>query len=96
MGVERDELTATFGTAQPPRGVSGMIRRAAYEIPDYRMRHWMLLMLADRVDMVESGLLRGAKRPATWLIVAGLGAGAAVWLNARRRPARRLSAVLGV
>ena len=97
MGVERDELTATFGTAQPPRGISGMIRRAAYEIPDYRVRHWMLLIFADRVDMVESGLLRGLKRPATWLVLAGIGAGAATYLlRARQKPARRLSARLGV
>jgi hypothetical protein len=87
-GYERDQLTATFGTAHPPRGISGMIRRAAYEIPDYRVRHWLLLIFADRVDAVEGSLIRGAKSPGTWLIAAGLGVGALTWMRFRKPPTR--------
>jgi len=31
-----------------------MVRRAAHRIPDHRVAHWMLLLLADRIDAVES------------------------------------------
>lgn len=44
------------GSAQRPRGVSGSLRRAAYEIPEHFARHWGLLLLADRVDVVEDRL----------------------------------------
>lgn len=53
-GLERP--TPVVGSGQPPRGVSGMMRRAAYEVPEHYARHWMLLMLADRVDVLEDGL----------------------------------------
>lgn len=53
-GIER--LTPVVGTAQPPRGASGMLRRAAYEIPEHYARHWAMLMLADRVDVLEGRL----------------------------------------
>lgn len=46
-------LTPVFGTASPPRGVSGLIRRIAYRIPEHRARHWMLLLTADRIDVME-------------------------------------------
>jgi MYXO-CTERM domain-containing protein len=46
-----------FGTAQPPYGLSGALRRGAYAIPEHRARHWMLLMLADRVELVEHRLV---------------------------------------
>ena len=51
-----DEPTAVFGTGVPPRGVSGVMRKAAYQVPEHYARHWMLLMAADRVDVVESRL----------------------------------------
>jgi hypothetical protein len=81
-------MTATFGTSLPPRGLSGAIRRAAYRIPDYYARRWFLLVIADRVDTVESAALRAAARPTTWLAAAGL---LATWaaLRPRRRPTMR-------
>ncbi len=63
-------LTPVFGTAQPPKGISGAIRRVAYAIPDYRVRHWGLLLLADRVDWVESAVGRAVRRPSTWIAAA--------------------------
>jgi hypothetical protein len=50
---ERPNVTSTFGTSQPPSGLSGMIRRAAFKHSEGRYRHWLPLMLADRVQMVE-------------------------------------------
>jgi hypothetical protein len=50
------ELTPVFSTAVPPHGVSGRIRRFAYTFPDERVWKWELLLVADRVDMVESAV----------------------------------------
>jgi hypothetical protein len=47
------ELTPVFGTAVPPRGLSGLLRRAAYRIPEHRTTHWLVLLLADRIDAIE-------------------------------------------
>jgi hypothetical protein len=51
---EHKFLTPVFGTACPPKGLSGMIRRYAYRFSEGRLKHWLLLMGADRVDVVES------------------------------------------
>jgi hypothetical protein len=62
----RRPVTPVYGTTIPPRGLSGMLRRFAYTIPTYKARRWMLLLLADRVDVIEhnpsrlAGLLGGA------------------------------------
>ncbi|HEX8564668.1 MAG TPA: hypothetical protein VF648_03300 [Pyrinomonadaceae bacterium] len=53
---ERPNVSATFGTAAPPAGVSGSIRRAAFKYSENSYGHWLPLMLADRVDMVEGVL----------------------------------------
>jgi hypothetical protein len=45
--------TPVFGTAQPARGLSGLIRRAAYRIPEHRSGRWALLLLGDRIDVLE-------------------------------------------
>jgi hypothetical protein len=55
--VEHKFLTPVFGTAQPPKGLSGAIRRLSYaRYSEGRLAHWMLLVLADRVDAVEHHL----------------------------------------
>ncbi len=64
------------GTAQPPRLLSGALRRAAYRIPDRRTSHWLLLLLADRVDVLEHRL--GAALPFVPALAAGLVGYAAV------------------
>ena len=79
--TELDELTPVFGTAIPPRGLSGVLRKVAYEIPEHLVRHVMLLLLADRVDVVESRLL-GAPTKALGA-VKGLVGGR--WLKGRSR-----------
>jgi len=49
--IEHGRLTPVFGTAQPLRGVSGAIRRYAYDrFSEARAAHWLLLMAGDRVD----------------------------------------------
>jgi hypothetical protein len=53
VSTERPGITPIFGTRQPPSGVSGMIRRAAFKTTENDLRHWLLLLLADRVNVVE-------------------------------------------
>jgi hypothetical protein len=50
---ERPNLSAVFGTSTPPAGLSGVIRRAAFEYSENSYGHWVPLMLADRIGMVE-------------------------------------------
>ena len=55
--VEHAVLTPVFGTAQPLKGLSGVIRRWSYRrFSEGRLAHWLLLVLADRVDAWESHL----------------------------------------
>jgi len=55
--IEHEFLTPVFGTAQPPTGVSGAIRKLSYaRYSEGRAAHWLLLMLADRVDAWENHL----------------------------------------
>jgi hypothetical protein len=50
---ERPNLTAVFGTASPPKGLSGAIRRYAFKYSESSYGHWLPLLLADRVNVVE-------------------------------------------
>src|SRR4051794_32141411 len=55
--IEHEILTPVFGTAQPPKGLSGAIRKLSYaRYSEGRAAHWLLLMAADRVDTLESTL----------------------------------------
>ena len=48
-----------FGAALPARGLSGVVRRAAYRIPERRPARWVLLLAADRIDVLETRAARG-------------------------------------
>lgn len=53
--LEHTMLPPVFGTSVPLRGLSGAIRRLAYRrYSEGRTAHWLLLVLGDRVDAVES------------------------------------------
>jgi hypothetical protein len=55
--IEHAFLTPVFGTAQPPTGLSGAIRKFSYaKYSEGRAAHWLLLILADRVDAWENHL----------------------------------------
>jgi hypothetical protein len=51
--TERPEITRVFGTTVPPSGLSGAIRRVAYKYSENRYAHWLPLLLADRVQVIE-------------------------------------------
>lgn len=50
---ERPNVSAVFGASTPPTGLSGMIRRYAFQYSESSYGHWLPLMLADRVNVVE-------------------------------------------
>ncbi len=70
--------TPVFGTAQPPRRLSGVLRRAAYRLPEHRSGRWVLLLAGDRLDVLEHRLARAA-----WLVPAALAFAAGYALVAR-------------
>ncbi|KAA9349219.1 hypothetical protein [Larkinella humicola] len=51
--IERPTISAVFGTSTPPSGLSGAIRRYAFKYSESEYGHWLPLLLADRVNMVE-------------------------------------------
>jgi hypothetical protein len=50
---ERPGITRVFGTSTPPKGLSGMLRRYAFKFSEGSSGHWMTLILADRIGVVE-------------------------------------------
>lgn len=50
---ERPVITRVFGTSTPPSGLSGMLRRYAFKFSEGNAAHWMTLILADRVNVIE-------------------------------------------
>jgi len=65
-------MTPVFGTGQPLHGISGLLRRAAYATYETRARHWMMLLMADRVNVLEHRIARLVKVLA--LVPAGVAA----------------------
>jgi hypothetical protein len=51
--TERPGLTPVFGTTVPPSGLSGKMRELAFRYSENDLRHWLILMLADRVNVGE-------------------------------------------
>lgn len=58
---ERPGLTRVFGTSTPPAGLSGRIRRFAFRYSESSYGHWVPLVLADRINVVE-GLVSDLKK----------------------------------
>ncbi len=58
---ERPNLTAVFGTSTPPSGLSGVLRRYAFTHSESEYGHWLPLLLADRINVVE-GILDDLKQ----------------------------------
>jgi hypothetical protein len=88
--IEYNRRPAVFGSASPPKGLSGALRRVAFRFSESRWTHWLLLMGADRVSVVE-GVAEDLGRghiPNLW---AELGLGAA-WKYDRKAFIRRTTA----
>ncbi|MDB5013121.1 MAG: hypothetical protein JWQ25_1323 [Daejeonella sp.] len=50
---ERPNVSAVFGTSVPPSGLSGAIRRYAFRYSESEYGHWLPLLLADRINVIE-------------------------------------------
>lgn len=50
---ERPRISTVYGTTVPPGGLSGIIRRFAFRYSENEYRHWLPLIVADRVNVVE-------------------------------------------
>lgn len=85
---ERPHVSAAFGTSTPPWGLSGMIRRVAFQYSESSYGHWLPLMLADRVGVVE-GVLEDLRRGRTPNIFAERG-WKAEWKHNRKRVVTRV------
>ena len=53
QSIEHKQRPAVVGTSTPPSGLSGALRRLAYRKSESNLLHWLLLLGADRVNMVE-------------------------------------------
>lgn len=53
QSIEYNRLPAVVGTSTPPSGLSGVIRRHAFRRSESDWWHWLLLLGADRINMVE-------------------------------------------
>ena len=50
---ERPGLSAVYGTSLPPSGLSGVIRRFAFRYSEGKWAHWLSLIFADRINVME-------------------------------------------
>jgi hypothetical protein len=50
---ERPSVSAVFGNTFPPKGISGWVRRKAFNYSEESLKHWFALVLADRINVVE-------------------------------------------
>lgn len=53
QSIEHIRQPAVVGTSTPPRGVSGLLRRAAFRYSESNWLHWLILIGADRINVVE-------------------------------------------
>ena len=56
QSVEHVKRPSVVGTSTPPRRLSGAIRRAAFKYSESQWAHWLMLIFADRVNVVEGNL----------------------------------------
>lgn len=52
--TERAGLTPLYGTPLPPAGLNGSLRRVAFRYSENDLRHWLILLAADRVQVGEA------------------------------------------
>ncbi|HYH08798.1 MAG TPA: hypothetical protein VEK11_17220 [Thermoanaerobaculia bacterium] len=54
LSIEHPNLTPVFGVSSAPGGLSGLLRDYAYNFGEGANRHWLTLLAADRVDILEN------------------------------------------
>jgi hypothetical protein len=94
QSVEHNRRPAVFGTSTPPAGLSGVIRRTAFGYSESQWAHWLLLMLADRVNEAE-GVLGDLAQGKVPNLVEEMGL-AAEWKYNREAYVRKMAATVAV
>jgi hypothetical protein len=61
QSIEHKQRPAVVGTSTPPSGLSGILRRVAFKKSESNLLHWMLLLGADRINVLE-GVLQDFSR----------------------------------
>jgi hypothetical protein len=94
QSIEHVRRPAVFGTSTPPSGLSGMIRRLAFRWSESNWIHWLMLMGADRINMVE-GIGQDLARAKIPNIPAEMGI-KAEWQHNKKGLATKVAVVGGV
>jgi len=93
--TERDStITPVFGSTVPPKGISGAMRRLAFKFSENDLRHWLILLAADRANVVE-GVAEDLVRGHVPNVLAEMGIGAA-WKHDRAGVLRKAAIGAGV
>ena len=53
QSIEYLHRPAVVGTSTPPSGISGVLRRVAFRWSESNWLHWLILLGADRINVVE-------------------------------------------
>jgi hypothetical protein len=93
QSIEHVRRPAVFGTSTPPTGLSGMIRRVAFRWSESNWLHWLMLMGADRINVVE-GVVEDLGRGKVPNIPAEMGA-RAEWKHNKKGFVIKTAVVLG-
>ena len=59
--IERPNVSAVFGMGPEPSGISGKLRHYAFQHGENDFSHWIPLILADRINVVE-GIIHDIKQ----------------------------------
>jgi len=95
LSTERfGKMTPLFGSTVPPSGISGFLRRLAFRFSENDLRHWLVLLAADRTNMVE-GVIDDLAHGHVPNLVDEMGLRSA-WKYDRERTAKKLAAAAGV
>lgn len=91
---ERPDMTRVFGTSVPPTGLSGLMRGLAFKFSENDIRHWLILLSADRVNVVE-GILSDLSKGHIPNIFAEMG-WRAEWKHNRQRAIGKIAIGAGL
>ncbi len=94
QSIEHVRTPAVFGTSTPPSGLSGVMRRGAFRWSESNWMHWLLLMGADRINVVE-GIVHDIGRGKVPNIPAEMGLGAK-WQHDKKGVATKAGVALAL
>lgn len=93
QSIEYTRRPAVVGTSSPPSGLSGVLRRGAFRWSESNWLHWLILMGADRLQVVE-GVVADLAQARVPNIPAEMGI-RAEWQFNKRGLAKKLAIGLG-